>query len=75
MFQGGMSTGDTQVTLKANRLAETKMKNQHFDQAWLVVTSECYLKIRSEPPVAGGGQIEIVHATIDQIAPQKFEYA
>jgi hypothetical protein len=71
MFQGGMSTGDTQVTLKANRLTDTKMKNQNFDQAWLVVTSECYLKIRSEPPIEGGGQIEIIHATIDQLVPQR----
>jgi hypothetical protein len=72
MFQGGMSTGDTQVTLKAGRLSETKMKHQHYDQAWLVTTSECYLKIRSEPPIEGGGQIEIIHATLDQLAPQRY---
>jgi hypothetical protein len=71
MFQGGMSTGDTQVTLKANRIQDTKLKNQHYDQAYLVTSTECFLKIRSEPPIAGGGQVEIVYATLDQLAPER----
>jgi hypothetical protein len=71
MFQGGITTGDTQVTLKANRIQDTKMKNQHYDQAYLVTTSECFLKIRSEPPITGGGQVEIIYATLDQIAPER----
>jgi hypothetical protein len=70
MFQGGMTTGDTQITMKGYRITDTKMKNHNFDQAFFVATSECFLKIRSEPSIAGGGQIEIVYATIDQLAPQ-----
>jgi hypothetical protein len=70
MFQGGITTGDSQITMKGNRLQDTKMRNQNFDLAFFVTTSDCFLKIRSEPSIAGGGQIEIVYATIDQLAPQ-----
>jgi hypothetical protein len=71
MFQGGITTGDTQITMKGHRIQDTKIKNQNFDQAFLVAASECLLKIRSEPPISGGGQIEVVYATIDQIAPER----
>jgi hypothetical protein len=73
MFQSGISTGDTQITLKGRRLDGIEVKKYKVEQAYLVHTSDCLLKIRSEIPPGGGSQWEVVFATVDQIAPATFE--